>query len=116
MQLQVLNKDRGIYAIFQGYGENAYIIYSTFYDVVAIGDAQGSEDYSKVNINFKICRWAGYWSLRDIINRGVKKLERQFKKDKEVIINYEVVNNDMEAIADLKINVCLREGVKKWKN
>lgn len=108
MELRILSKEREIYSIFQGYGKNAYIIFSSFYGVVAVGDAQGDEEYSKVNINFKICKWWGYWSLRDIINRGVKKLERQWCKDKEVNISYKVVNEDMEAIANLKIDVTLK--------
>lgn len=106
MELKVLNKDRGIYAIYQGGSENAYIIYSTYYGVVAVSSkVERNEDYSKVDIYFDICRWNGYWSLRDIINRGVKKMERQFKEDKVVNIKYNIVNDCMESIANLGISI-----------
>lgn len=106
MELQVLNKDRGIYAIFQGY-QKGYIIYSTFYGVVAIAqNLEASENYDKVVINFDICSWSGYWSLRDIISRGVQKMERRWKPDKKVIINYKVVEGfSMTNIANIKIDI-----------
>lgn len=106
MELKCLSEERGIFAIFQGY-KKGYIIWSSYYGVVAIAEnLEASENYDKVIINFDICSWNGYWSLRDIISRGVRKMERRWKPDKKVIINYKVVEGfSMTNIADIKIDI-----------
>lgn len=89
MEIRVLSPKRGIIALYNG---EKYIIYSTYYGVVAEStkidrhyDEATSREHS-VTIEFDVCEWFGYWSLYDIIRRGVKKMERQFINDKEVCI------------------------------
>ena len=95
MELQVLSEKRGIYSIFNGrYGKNSgYIIYSAFYGVVAkstkfIEDKETKE----LTIYFDICQWYGYWDLKSIVTKGIKKLENQFI-DRKVNIVYNTIKN-----------------------
>ena len=106
MELRVLNKDRGIYAIYQG-NEKGYIIWSSFYGVVAISSSiERSDDYKKVKIKFDICDWSGYWSLKDIINRGIRKMEKLFIENEIVEIEFNTIKEiHMRNIATLDIKV-----------
>ena len=36
------------------------------------------DENNKVHIEIDMCDWCGYWSLADIIKRGIRKLERQW--------------------------------------
>lgn len=88
MIIKRLSEKRGIIALYDG---DKYIIYSTYYGVVAEStniDRTYRNDCteSSVSIDFDVCEWFGYWSLYDIIRRGVKKMEREFLPDKEVCI------------------------------
>lgn len=88
MIIRTLSEKRGIIALYDG---DKYIIYSTYYGVVAestnINRAYNSDHTEfSVSIDFDVCEWFGYWSLYNIIRRGVKKMERQFLPDKEVCI------------------------------
>lgn len=86
--LYKLSDKRGIYAAYDG---NKYTIISTYYGVVAestdIKRDENGENKSVV-ITFDICEWYGYWSLKDVINRGIKRCEQEFvKKDVQIIYN-----------------------------
>lgn len=106
MELRCLSEERGIYAIYQG-DARGYAIYSSFYGIVALStNIERCEDRSKVKIKFDICDWTGYWSLRNIITRGVSKMEKKFKEDKVVEFEFNVIKElHMENIATLDISV-----------
>lgn len=93
MEIRTLSNNHGILSIYNG---EKYIIYSTFYGVVAESTKiDRSNDYNtdkhKVIIDFDICNWSGYWDLKPIITKGINKAERQFIEDKKVIINYNTI-------------------------
>ena len=87
MRLKCINNTRGIYFLYDG---DKYVIYSEFYGVVAESTAINREEENKVIIDFNICEWYGYWALKPIITRGIKKEETMYV-DKEVIINYNTI-------------------------
>ena len=87
MRLKCINNTRGIYFLYDG---DKYVIYSEFYGVVAESTAINREEENKVIIDFNICEWYGYWALKPIITRGIKKEETMYI-DKEVIINYNTI-------------------------
>lgn len=83
MLIKTLSEKRGIIAFYDG---DKYIIYSTCYGVVAESKPIKRYYYDENNyihhldhikIEFEICNWFGYWSLTSVINRGIKKLERE---------------------------------------
>lgn len=83
MEIIKLSEKRGITALYDG---DRYIIHSSYYGVVAVSKAikrykmkdgvQHVMDH--VKIDFDICKWYGYWSLKDVISRGIKKIEREW--------------------------------------
>lgn len=83
MRIEVLNNTRGILSIYNG---DKYVIYSQYYGVVAESTKIERSDES-VTIDFNICEWYGYWALKPIITRGIKKQETLYI-DKKVTINY----------------------------
>lgn len=94
MEIRTLSEKRGIISFYNG---DQYIIYSTFYGVVAestnierIENEDGDE--KTVVIDFNICDWCGYWDLKTIISKGINKAEKQFV-DKKVVINYNVLRD-----------------------
>lgn len=90
--LEKLSDKRSIYATYDG---SKYIIISTYYGVVAestsIERSEDGEDKTVV-ITFDICNWYGYWSLKDIITRGIRRMEQRYVK-KDVQINYHTVED-----------------------
>lgn len=100
MEIRYLSQNRGIISLYDG---GKYIIYSTFYGVVAestkIEREHLKREYKSENeiaentvIDFDICQWYGYWSLKDIITRGIKKAEKQYV-NKNIKINYHEVED-----------------------
>ena len=96
MELAQLSNKRGIYSIYDG---SQYIIYSTYYGVVAkstkidrkeIRDENGFISYEDAIIDFDICRWYGYWDLKSIISRGLNKLENRIIKT-NLKLNYHTI-------------------------
>ena len=90
MQILDFSKERGIHAIFNGYGKQAYVFHSSFYGFVGYADIDekyvGSDE---VVIEVYLCNGSKlwYWSLQTIVVKSLKKYERQYKKDKKVTIN-----------------------------
>lgn len=92
MEIRTLSQQRGILALYDG---DHYIIYSTHYGVVAESKPIKRFEYDKktgemtrfddIDIEFDICKWYGYWSLKDIITRGIKKIEREWKHEANII-------------------------------
>lgn len=92
MEVRTLSEKRGILSFYNG---EKYIIYSTFYGVVAEStEIIRDDDRSNVIINFDICDWVGYWDLKSIITRGINKAERQFISDKKIKINYNILRDE----------------------
>lgn len=90
MEIRTLSEKRGILSFYNG---DRYIIYSTFYGVVAEStEIIRDEETDDVIINFDICDWCGYWDLKSIISRGINKAEKQFI-DKNVKINYNILRD-----------------------
>ena len=88
--LYKLSETHGIFAAYDG---SKYTVISTYYGVVAEStNIERNEDgeHKTVAITFDICDWYGYWSLKDVINRGIKKCEQEFVK-KDVQISYHTV-------------------------
>lgn len=82
MQFYNFSKERGIIAIFNGYGEQAYIFHSSFYGFVGYADVLEECGSKSITVELYLCEdsksW--YWSLLDIIKRGIRKCENQFVK------------------------------------
>ena len=90
MEIRTLSEKRGILSFYNG---DRYIIYSTFYGVVAEStEIIRDEETDDVIINFDICDWCGYWDLKSIISRGINKAEKQFI-NKNVKINYNILRD-----------------------
>lgn len=94
MLVETLSQKRGIISFYDG---KKYIIFSTFYGVVAestsITRTDDDEGHEKsVKIVFDICNWYGYWALEPIITRGIRKSEKTFV-NKAVNIEYNRVEN-----------------------
>ena len=99
MELRTLSEKRGIYSIFKG---DEYIIYSSYYGVVAHStEIKRTEDYQEVNIKIDICTWYGYWDLKSIISRGINKLEKQYKEDKKVKIEYNTIEGTDNSLSNI---------------
>lgn len=91
MEIITLSQKRGILAIYDG---DKYIIYSTCYGVVAeskpiervyYDNNNIIHHYDKIDIEFDICKWYGYWSLKDVITRGIKKVEREWNNEATIV-------------------------------
>ncbi len=96
MIIRTLSQKRGIIALYDG---SKYIIFSTFYGVVAESTSverqnEGTEE-TQVEIKFDICKWFGYWDLQSIISRGIIKFETEYVP-KRVVIHYHEIENEHE--------------------
>ncbi len=106
MELQNLSQKRGIYSFYNG---SEYIIYSTYYGVVAHSTKiERDKENKKAIIDFDICQWYGYWDLKSIITKGINKLEKRYCEDKKVVINYNTIENTDNTLENtLYLNVKL---------
>lgn len=92
MEIRVLSQKRGITALYDG---DKYIIHSSYYGVVAESKPIKRYEYNRrtgeivhsdhITIEFDICEWFGYWSLKSIITRGIKKIEQEWKHNATII-------------------------------
>ena len=104
MEIQTLSQKRGIYSIYDG---DKYIIYSSYYGVVAYStnieriDIENENIREKTKIDFDICQWFGYWDLKTIISRGIKKLENRYI-NKDIKINYNTIPNTDNSLENKK--------------
>ena len=90
MEIITFNEQRGIHAIFNGYGEQAYVIHSSFYGFV--GYANIDRDLigeKKIVVDLYLGNGSknGYWSLLQIVKRGITKAEHRFVADKKIVYN-----------------------------
>lgn len=88
MQILDFNKERGIHAIFNGYGKQAYIFHSSFYGFVGYADINEEPGSAEITVDVYLCNGSKgwYWSLKDIVLRGIRKNEKQFI-DKKINFN-----------------------------
>lgn len=79
--MQILtNSKQNIFILFQGYGENAYIVYNNFWGVIATADI--SKEYignteNGVEINLYLDYNQGSYFINDI-KRLINKAENQY--------------------------------------
>lgn len=97
MIIRTLSQKRGIIALYDG---AKYIIFSTYYGVVAEStriERDESKEFGeeKVEIEFDICEWFGYRDLRSIITRGITKFETEYVP-KTVKIKYNTVEDEQD--------------------
>ena len=94
MEILQFSKERGIFAIFNGYGKQAYIFHSSFYGVVGYADINakpGSDDITvELYLGENSKYW--YWSLKQIVMRGIRKSETRFI-NKKITFNCHYLNN-----------------------
>ena len=88
MEIINFSRERGIIAIFNGYGEQAYLIHSSFYGFVGYADILENPGSDKITVNVYLCNGSRlwYWSLANIVKRGIRKSESRFIS-KEITFN-----------------------------
>ena len=88
MQILDFSKERGIHAIFNGYGEQAYIFHSSFYGFIGYADIFEEPGENHIRVEVYLCNtskdWC--WSLKNIVLKNIRKYEQQFVK-KEIDFN-----------------------------
>lgn len=88
MQILDFSKERGIHAIFNGYGKQAYVFHSSFYGFVGYADIEEEPGAKEITVEVYLSNGSKlwYWSLKNIVLRGIRKYERQFI-DKKINFN-----------------------------
>lgn len=105
MRIYNFNKERGINAIFQRHGTNAYIIHSSFYGFVGVADVEENEKKEiDVILYLKEDSRSWYWSLKDICIRNIRKLENQYLPHK---VNFKVVYKNIDISINLNVDIKL---------
>ena len=102
MEILQFSKERGIYSIFNGYGKQAYIFHSSFYGVVGYADILDKPGSDSITVEVYIGEFTKYWywSLKNIIRRGIVKSERRYIDDKKINFNFHYLNNDGPGVTD----------------
>ncbi len=82
MQILDFSKERGIHAIFNGYGKQAYVFHSSFYGFVGYADIEEVPGSDDITVEVYLCNGSKnwYWSLKNIVLRNIRKYENQFIK------------------------------------
>lgn len=95
MEILDFSKERGIHAIFNGYGKQAYIFHSSFYGVVGYADIMDEPGTDKITVDlyFMASSKTWYWSLEKIIKRGITKTEHRYCEDRKITFNCHYLNN-----------------------
>ena len=88
MQILDFSKEHGIHAIFNGYGKQAYVFHSSFYGFVGYADINEEPGSKSITVELYLCNGSKnwYWSLKNIVIRGINKAEKQFV-DKDIKYN-----------------------------
>lgn len=102
MQILQFSKERGIFAIFNGYGKQAYIFHSSFYGVVGYADILDEPGSNSITVDIYLGEFTKYWywSLKNIIRRGITKAERQYIDDKKIVFNFHYLNCSGSGVTD----------------
>jgi hypothetical protein len=91
MQILDFSKERGIHAIFNGYGKQAYVFHSSWYGFVGYADVNEEPGSDDITVEVYLCNGSKlwYWSLKNIVLRGIRKAENQFiQKDITFNVHY----------------------------
>lgn len=95
MEILDFSKERGIHAIFNGYGKQAYIFHSSFYGVVGYGDIMDEPGTNNITVELYLGAnskyW--YWSLEGIVKRGISKTEHRYNENRKITFNCHYLNN-----------------------
>ena len=85
------------------------VAYSTKIDRKEINNENEIRKYD-TTIELDICRWYGYWDLKSIITRGIKRLENRYVgSDVKIIYNdIEHTDNSLENLKYLDVKLCDR--------
>ena len=122
MTIMQFSNKRGIYSLFKGYGEKAYVFLSSFYGAVGYADVYSDDNLKNITVNIYLCngckRWA--WSLGNIIKRGIKKFETRYVKDKNIKFKVRYIDsfsdyltpNYEDSVFDFSFEIQKREGCK----
>lgn len=80
MQILDFSKERGIHAIFNGYGKQAYVFHSSWYGFVGYADIDEEPGSDNLTIEVYLCNGSKgwYWSLKNIVLKGIRKAENQY--------------------------------------
>lgn len=80
MQILDFSKERGIHAIFNGYGKQAYVFHSSWYGFVGYADIDEEPGSDDITVEVYLCNGSKnwYWSLKNIVLKGIRKAENQF--------------------------------------
>jgi hypothetical protein len=109
MNIKVLSSERGI-TLLQG--SKNVVIHSSCYGVVAEGTRETvhNEDWSycKAVYNLTICDWCGYWDLKSIITRGIKKWEKSAWKMNDCEITY-ITAEDQQMHLNKTVDLILKD-------
>ena len=123
MQILDFSKERGIHAIFNGYGKQAYIFHSSWYGFVGYADIDEEPGSDSLTIEVYLCNGSKgwYWSLKNIVLKGIRKAENQFVH-KDITFNvhyldkfYDDVPNYDGSIGqpDKSFTISLYDGVRE---
>lgn len=123
MQILDFSKERGIHAIFNGYGKQAYIFHSSCYGFVGYADVNDEPGSKSITVEVYLCNGSKgwYWSLKNIVLKGIRKAENQFiHKDITFNVHYldkfhgDVPNYDGSiGLHDNRFTISLYDGVRE---
>lgn len=95
MEILDFSKERGIHAIFNGYGKQAYIFHSSFYGVVGYADIMDEPGTDNITVELYLGAnskyW--YWSLESIVKKGISKTEHRYNENRKIAFNCHYLNN-----------------------
>lgn len=123
MQILDFSKERGIHAIFNGYGKQAYIFHSSWYGFVGYADVNDEPGSKSITVEVYLCNGSKgwYWSLKNIVLKGIRKAENRFiHKDITFNVHYldkfqgDVPNYDGSiGLPDNRFTISLYDGVRE---
>ncbi len=110
MEIINFSKARGITAIFNGYGKQAYLIHSSFYGFVGYADILEEPGSEGITVNVYLCNGSKlwYWSLKNIVLRGIRKAENRFVS-KKIVFNVKYLDNFHDETPCYSSSICQPE-------
>ncbi len=102
MEILQFSNERGIFAIFNGYGKQAYIFHSSFYGPVGYANIMDEAGSDKITVDVYLGEnsrfW--YWSLKNIVTRGIRKAETRYINKKIDFVYHYLNNKDTSGVTD----------------
>lgn len=110
MEIISFSKERGITALFNGYGKQAYLIHSSFYGFVGYADILEEPGTEEIPVNVYLCNGSKlwYWSLKNIVLRGIRKSENRFVS-KKIIFNVKYLDTFYDESPCYSNSICQPE-------